>query len=259
MNVSSLQTKDMNRKSAHRRRTCCFDRAPDRMAATWTVRAFGGGSETGAFWAIITATVRALRERSGIVALIAHRWSTARSGVGRTAVAAPRAGLLAGCQSRSSRIAAWFYLCANPTVSSRASSSDGGAWPTTGAGKITSRLIFLGHRAALHPGSSCPPPPHPRMRDASAGICSRARAAVRGDLPSAAHRNTSTFPRREAAPGCATCRQISLRAHLALLAFFSRVFPHVDVSCSHFLWSEFGVGKYWRCSAAVTFTARAER
>ena len=108
INVSSFQTKDMNRKSGHA--TNLLFIALILEAAAWTVRAFGGGTETGVFWIIVAAVV--LHVVSAAVALWAFwehrtigRWPHGRRratwGFWLNVVA-----LLV--------IAAWFYLGVNP-------------------------------------------------------------------------------------------------------------------------------------------------
>jgi hypothetical protein len=66
-NVASLHTKDMNRKSGIA--TNLLFIALIIEAAAWTVRAFGGGTETGVFWAIIASAF--LHMLSGAIALLA--------------------------------------------------------------------------------------------------------------------------------------------------------------------------------------------
>ena len=65
INVSSLHTKDMNRKSGLATNLLCI--ACIIEVASWTVRSFGGGTETGVFWVIIASVV--LHMLSGAVAL----------------------------------------------------------------------------------------------------------------------------------------------------------------------------------------------
>lgn len=113
INVSSLHTKDMNRKSGHA--TSLLFIALIIESAAWTVRAFGGGTETGVFWAVITsATLHAI---SAVVALWAF-WE--HRTVGRWPYGRRRASwgfwlnviaLLA--------LAAWFYLGQNPKLYKR--------------------------------------------------------------------------------------------------------------------------------------------
>lgn len=113
INVSSLHTKDMNRKSGHA--TSLLFIALIIETAAWTVRAFGGGTETGVFWAAITsATLHAI---SAVVALWAF-WE--HRTVGRWPYGRRRASwgfwlnviaLLA--------LAAWFYLGQNPKLYKR--------------------------------------------------------------------------------------------------------------------------------------------
>ena len=113
MNVSSFQTKDMNRKSGHA--TNLLFIALILEAAAWTVRTFGGGTETGVFWIIVTSLV--LHVASAAIALWAFwehrtigRWPHGRRratwGFWLNVVA-----LLV--------IAAWFYLGANPKLYKR--------------------------------------------------------------------------------------------------------------------------------------------
>ena len=112
-NVSSFQTKDMNRKSAHAANLLFL--ALILEAAAWTVRAFGGGTETGVFWTIVAAVV--LHVFSAAVALWAfweHRtigkWPQGR----RRATWGFWLNVLALLF-----IAAWFYLGANPALYKR--------------------------------------------------------------------------------------------------------------------------------------------
>ncbi len=113
VNVSSLQAKDMNRKSGHAANLLFI--ALLITAATWTVRAFRGGSETGAFWVIVTAAV--LHIFSALVALWAWwehrtigRWPYGR----RRATASFWLNVIALIA-----IAGWFYLCTAPMLFKR--------------------------------------------------------------------------------------------------------------------------------------------
>lgn len=113
VNVSSFQTKDMNRKSGHA--TSLLFLALIVEAAAWTVRAFGGGNEMGVFWGIVAAA--ALHIISAAVALAAF-WE--HRTIGRWAHGRRRAtwgfwlnfiALLV--------VAAWFYLGTNPVLFKR--------------------------------------------------------------------------------------------------------------------------------------------
>ena len=113
INVSSLQTKDMNRKSCLAANLLFVALIIE--AAAWTVRAFGGGSETGVFWAVMGAAF--LHVASGTVALRAWwehrmigRWPYGR----RRATAGFFLNVLALLA-----IASWFHLCANPKIFKR--------------------------------------------------------------------------------------------------------------------------------------------
>ncbi len=113
INVASSQTKDMNRKSSYA--TGVLFIALFIEVSTWTVRAFRGGSEAGAFWAIVSATaVHAVSAVSALLAIHEHReigkWPHGRRraswGFWLNVIA-----LLV--------LAAWFWLGANPTVYKR--------------------------------------------------------------------------------------------------------------------------------------------
>ncbi len=113
INVASLRGKDMNQKSGLA--TNLLFVALLIEAATWTVRVFGGGNATGAFWTIVAAAF--LHVLSGAVALRAF-WEHAT--IGRWPHGRRRAtwgfwlniiALLA--------IAAWFYLGENPKLYKR--------------------------------------------------------------------------------------------------------------------------------------------
>jgi len=69
VNVASLHTKDMNRLSGHA--TTLLFIAFIIEAGAWTVRGFGGGTETGVFWAVVSAAF--LHVASAVVALFAFR------------------------------------------------------------------------------------------------------------------------------------------------------------------------------------------
>ena len=113
MNVSSFQTKDMNRKSGHA--TTLLFIALILEAAAWTVRAFGGGTETGVFWTIITSVV--LHVVSAAIALWAF-WE--HRTIGRWPHGRRRAtwGFWLNVIALFA-IAAWFYLAANPKLYKR--------------------------------------------------------------------------------------------------------------------------------------------
>ncbi len=113
INVASFQTKDLNRKSGHAANLLFIALIIE--AATGTVRAFGGASETGAFWAIIAAA--SVHWASAVVALLAirehlmvGRWPHGRRrsawGFWLNVIA-----LLV--------LAAWFWLGATPAVYKR--------------------------------------------------------------------------------------------------------------------------------------------
>lgn len=113
INVSSLHTKDMNRKSGHA--TNLLFIALILEAAAWTVRVFGGGTETGVFWIIVTSV--ALHVVSAAVALWAFwehrtigRWPHGR----RRATWGFWLNVIALLV-----IAAWFHLGANPKLYKR--------------------------------------------------------------------------------------------------------------------------------------------
>ncbi len=113
VNVSSLYSKDMNRKSGHAA-TLLF-LALILESATWTVRTFGGGRETGAFWVIVAAAV--LHVLSATIALRAcweHRT------IGRWPHGRRRAawGFWLNVIALLT-LAAWFYLGENPVMYKR--------------------------------------------------------------------------------------------------------------------------------------------
>jgi hypothetical protein len=95
INVSSLHSKDMNRKSGLA--TNLFFIALLVEAAAWMVRAFGGGTETGVFWTV--AEHRAI-----------GRWPHGR----RRAIFGFWLNVIALLV-----IAAWFYLGTNPKLYKR--------------------------------------------------------------------------------------------------------------------------------------------
>jgi hypothetical protein len=113
INVSSLQTKDMNRKSCLAANVLFVAFIIE--AAAWTVRAFGGGSENGVFWAVIVAAF--LHIASAAVALRA--WWEHRT-IGRWPYGRRRAtcGFFLNVVALLG-IAAWFHLCANPKLFKR--------------------------------------------------------------------------------------------------------------------------------------------
>jgi fatty acid desaturase len=113
INVSSLHSKDMNRKSGIA--TNLFFIALLVEAAAWMVRAFGGGTETGVFWTVVTSAL--LHLLSGVVALwaivehrVIGRWPHGR----RRANWGFWLNLIA-----LALIAAWFYLNTNPKLYKR--------------------------------------------------------------------------------------------------------------------------------------------
>jgi hypothetical protein len=113
INVSSLQTKDMNRNSCLAANLLFIALIIE--ATGWTVRAFGGASETGVFWAVIVAML--LHIVSGAVALKAY-WEH------RTIGRWPYGRRRAKCGFWLNVIAllvlaAWFYLCTNPKLYKR--------------------------------------------------------------------------------------------------------------------------------------------
>ena len=113
INVASLHSKDMNRKSGIA--TNLFFIALLVEAAAWMVRAFGGGTETGVFY--IVATSALLHLLSAVVALGAvaeHRaigkWPHGR----RRAIWGFWLNVIALLL-----IAAWFFLGTNPVLYKR--------------------------------------------------------------------------------------------------------------------------------------------
>ncbi len=113
INVASLHTKDMNRKSGHA--VTLLFLAFILEAAAWTVRAFGGGTERGAFWInIIAAALHVISAALALSAFFEHRtigrWPHGR----RRATWGFWLNVLALLV-----LAAWFYLGANPTVYKR--------------------------------------------------------------------------------------------------------------------------------------------
>ena len=113
INVASSYTKDMNRKSSHA--TSLLFIALFIEAATWTVRAFHGGSEIGAFWAIIAAAgVHFASAVIGLFAIREHRE------VGRWPHGRRRASWGFWLNVIALLVlAAWFWLGANPIVYKR--------------------------------------------------------------------------------------------------------------------------------------------
>lgn len=110
INVSTLHTKDMNRKAGHA--TNLLFAALLVEAAAWTVRVFGGGSVTGVFWAVIVCVL--LHTVSAGIALwaiwefrIIGRWPYGR----RRATWGFWLNVIALFS-----IAAWFYLGLNPEL-----------------------------------------------------------------------------------------------------------------------------------------------
>lgn len=110
INVSSLQTKDMNRKSCHA--TTLLFIAFIIGTAAWTVRAFGGGSEVGVFWAVLAAVLlHIISAALGLLAIWEHRT------IGRWPHGRRRAtwGFWLNVIALAV-LAAWFYLCAAPKI-----------------------------------------------------------------------------------------------------------------------------------------------
>ena len=113
MNVASFQTKDLNRKSGHAANLLFLALIIE--AATATVSAFGGASETGAFWAIIAAA--SFHWASGVVALLAIREHRL---VGKWPHGRRRSAWGFWLNVAVLLIlAAWFWLGANPAVYKR--------------------------------------------------------------------------------------------------------------------------------------------
>jgi hypothetical protein len=113
INVSSLQTKDTNRKSCHAA-TLLFI-ALILGTAAWTVRSFGGGSEVGVFWALIAAAL--LHIVSAAIGLLAYREHRT---IGRWPYGRRRAtwGFWLNVIALAA-LAAWFYVCADPKLYKR--------------------------------------------------------------------------------------------------------------------------------------------
>jgi hypothetical protein len=113
INVSSLQTKDMNRKSCLA--VSLLFVALFIESAGWTVRAFGGGTETGFFWALIAAVL--LHLVGGAIALRAF-WE--HRTIGKWPYGRRRAawGFWLNVIALMA-LSAWFYLCANPKIYKR--------------------------------------------------------------------------------------------------------------------------------------------
>ena len=113
INVSSLQTKDMNRKSCLAANLLFIALLIE--SAGWTVRAFGGGTETGVFWAVIVAVC--VHVVSTVIALRAF-WE--HRTIGRWPYGRRRATWGFWLNIFALLIlSAWFYLCANPTIYKR--------------------------------------------------------------------------------------------------------------------------------------------
>ena len=113
INVSSLHTKDMNRKSGIATNLLFIALLIE--AAVWMVRAFGGGTETGVFWTAVTSAC--LHVLSGAVALWAvwefrtiGKWPHGR----RRATWGFWLNVIA-----LALLAAWFYLGENPKLYKR--------------------------------------------------------------------------------------------------------------------------------------------
>ena len=113
MNVASFQTKDLNRKSGHAANLLFLALIIE--AATATVSAFGGASETGCFWAIVAAAV--IHWMSAVIALLAIREHRL---VGRWPHGRRRSAWGFWLNVVALLIlAAWFWLGANPAVYKR--------------------------------------------------------------------------------------------------------------------------------------------
>lgn len=108
INISTLQTKDMNRRSCHA--TTLLFIAFIIEAASWTVRGFGGGSETGVFWAlIVAASLHVISAAVALGGIWEHRM------IGKWPYGRRRAtwGFWLNVFALIG-ISAWFYLCTNP-------------------------------------------------------------------------------------------------------------------------------------------------
>lgn len=113
INVASLHSKDMNRKSGIA--TNLFFIALLIEAAVWMVRTFGGGTETGAFWTIVTSTFfHVLSAGIALAAIAEHR------AIGRWPHGRRRAtwGFWLNVFALLI-IAAWFYLGTNEKLYKR--------------------------------------------------------------------------------------------------------------------------------------------
>ena len=113
INVSSLHTRDMNRKSGLA--TNLFFIALLVEAAVWMVRAFGGGNETGVFWTVVVCAF--LHVLSAAVAL----WAVCEfRTIGKWPYGRRRAtwGFWLNVIALTV-IAAWFYLGTNPKLYKR--------------------------------------------------------------------------------------------------------------------------------------------
>lgn len=113
INVSSLHTKDMNRKSGHA--TTLLFIALIIEAAAWTVRSFGGGTETGVFWVVAAAV--ALHIVSAAIGLRAY-WEHRTIGRWPHGRRRATAGFWLNVTALFA-IAGWFYLGANPALYKR--------------------------------------------------------------------------------------------------------------------------------------------
>ena len=110
INVASLRGKDMNHKSGHATNLLFIALLIE--AATWTVRAFGGGTPTGTFWTVVTsASVHVLSAAVALWAIWEHstvgRWPHGR----RRATWGFWLNVIALLV-----VAAWFYLGENPKL-----------------------------------------------------------------------------------------------------------------------------------------------
>ena len=113
INVASSHTKDMNRKSSHA--TSLLFSAFFIEVSTWTVRAFHGGTQAGAFWAIVAAAgVHSVSAVIGLFAIREHR------NVGRWPHGRRRAAWGFWLNVIALLVlATWFWLGANPNVYKR--------------------------------------------------------------------------------------------------------------------------------------------
>jgi len=113
INVASSYSKDMNRKSSHA--TSLLFIALLIETSVWTVRSFHGGSQAGAFWAVVVAA--GVHCVSAVLALFAIR---EHRDVGRWPHGRRRASWGFSLNVIALLVlAAWFWLGANPKVYKR--------------------------------------------------------------------------------------------------------------------------------------------